>query len=174
MGVRAACFDLDGTMRRTLGRRHLIPASAVMSPRDVGGQVYADWEAYDKAGVHDDPQPGTIAVMEALYWAGVQNHVVSGSTEAARPQALQWLDTHAPHYYALKLRLPELEGGVQSGVLKARYVLELQAQGVEVIAFWEDWVPAARVITEMTGVPCVVVNPCYDGICTCGDEAAKV
>ncbi len=131
------------------------------------GHVYADWVEYDKAGAHDVPQPGPIAMMAMAYRAGIQNHVVSGSTEAARPQSEKWLDVNAPYYHNLRLRKPD-EDGIDSGYLKAQYVLRAQALGMEVLAFWEDWPPAAKTITEQTGVPCVVVNPRYPDMCTCG------
>jgi hypothetical protein len=37
-----------------------------------------------------------------------------------------------------------------------------------VLLAFNDWRPAAEQITELTSVPVVVVNPCYDGMCTCG------
>lgn len=93
MGKQIICWDLDATMRSSLQRRHLMPVSK--------GHVYADWVEYDKAGAHDVPQPGPIAMMAMAYRAGIQNHVVSGSTEAARPQSEKWLDVNAPYYLSL-------------------------------------------------------------------------
>lgn len=173
MGDKVVCWDLDSTLRSSLQRHHLSPA--VTRAGGEGPQVLTleDWHAYGVAGISDAPQPGPIAMMKMAWRSGAENHVVSGSTETARPQSEAWLNEHAPYYQVLRLRT-KAEEGTDSGLLKAQYVLGCQALGMEVLAFWEDWAPAAKTITELTGVPCVVVNPVYPDMCTCGYAGKEV
>lgn len=160
---QAICWDLDGVLRDARQRQALKPVASE-SPR---GQVpHAAWLDYDRAGLHDDPQWGPIAMMRVAWEGGYVNHVVSGSGEHARREAEEWLNTWAPFWHVLRLRKPE-EDGIEAGDLKVSYVRELRSRGDEVAAFWEDWPPAIRAL-QRANVRVVAVNPMYDGMCTCG------
>ncbi len=143
--------DLDSTICSTLPRHHL---------RDS-----QDWVKYALACSGDIPMFGTITMLRVA-WPTALVHIVSGRAEEARRQTEQWLTNYAVPYDELSLRATGDESG--SAALKVAHINGLKALGYDPQVVFEDWAPAAKTITEMTGVPCVVVNPLYPGMCTCG------
>lgn len=137
----AYCFDLDSTLRNSRHRHGKSPAT----------DPSATWEDYSALGEYDTPMPGPIRIMQDLHRFS-QIHIVSASEEAARAVTMAWLRVHVKSgwdFVALSVKD------------KPDYVKSLQAKGIDVRAFWEDWPPNARAITEQTGVPAIIVNPVY-------------
>lgn len=144
----AVLFDFDSTLRDSRERHHLSP---VFDPAKT-------WHDYSVAGLHDTPIDGTIAVMKALH-PYHQVHIVSGSNESARLESMEWLRKYVQTGWDF-LKLRNDADTRPNGEYKVSYVQALRARGVEVIAFYEDWWPAAQDLRAV-GVPVVVVNPGY-------------
>jgi hypothetical protein len=143
----AVCWDLDSTLADTRHRFHLIE-------KIKAGE--ATWDEHSLACADDEPLTSAIALMRLLFPHHTQ-HIVSGRSTVAAYQTRVWLEKHQVPFDALCLRRPD--DFTENGLIKVRYVRELQAQGIKVVCFFEDWPPAAAVIRELTGVPTVVLTP---------------
>lgn len=146
-GSLVACWDLDSTVRSTMQRRHLLP-------KIRAGQ--ATWDDYSLLAADDVPIPGSVALMrmlENVYW----NFAVSGTSAAALDLTRQWAKRHDVPLHDYLLR--PAGDTTENGVFKVGVIRQLQDAGLKVVLFLEDWEPAARYITEQTGVPVLGINP---------------
>ncbi len=144
----AVGFDLDSTLAWTRHRWHLSPMADPAS----------DWEKYCAARTGDTPVRGPVAAAR-LYYQHHQVHIWSGSEESSALVTLDWLDLHRIPFDGLRQRPPG--DRTPNGRLKARFILELRDQGIETVLYFEDHPDSARDIERLTGVPVLVVNPCY-------------
>jgi hypothetical protein len=150
------CWDLDSTLADTRHRFHLIEKiKAAGIPDDVRG-----WNEHSLACADDGPLEGAIALMRLLRPHHTQ-HIVSGRSNVARDLTLTWLINHDVPAARLTLRDPR--DFTENGLIKVRYVRELEARGIRVVMFFEDYPPVAEQIHEMTGVPVTVLTPPYRG-----------
>jgi hypothetical protein len=141
-------YDLDSTLRDSRQRHHLSPAK----------DSTKTWHDYSMAAIHDTPMIGPIQSM-LLHHRHHQVHILSGSNDSAREVAVRWLTACAPWYDHLQLRA---DGDTtENGEYKAAYINGLKDRGLIPVLMYEDWPPAADTIFRLTGVPVVVVNPCY-------------
>ena len=162
-GKAVALWDFDSTLRNSAQRHHLSPANCPGST----------WDDYSAAGIDDEPMHGSIMTLRLLYVAGIRNHIISGSSESARALSLQWLDRHVGLQHVESVRLRPAGDHRKNEVYKAAHVQEVREQGLIPVVFFEDWPPAAEHIQRETGVPVVVVNPCYP--CkNCGMTAEQI
>ncbi len=144
----AVGFDLDSTLGNTRHRWHLSPMADQSS----------DWDRYCAARAGDTPIRGPVAAAR-LHYPHHQVHIWSGSQESSALVTLDWLDLHRIPFDGLRQRPPG--DCTPNGLLKVRFILELREQGIETVAYYEDHPDSAQVIEEKTGVPVIVVNPCY-------------
>lgn len=149
----AVLYDLDSTVRDTRHRHHLSP---VADPSST-------WKLYALACEDDPPIRGTVARMR-LDWPHHQVHLVSGADPVSESMTRAWLGQHVgPYWDALHLRYG---GSVEDNAqVKAAYVAELHAAGIDVVLAYEDRPEVGLRLTELTSVPVVTINPCYDLTC---------
>lgn len=145
------CWDLDSTLADTRHRFRLIE-------KIKAGE--ATWDEHSLACVDDEPIGSAIALMRLLFPHHAQ-HIVSGRSAVARDQTLTWLEKYQVPFDALQLRRPD--DFTENGLIKVRYVRELEARSRRVVMFFEDYPPVAEQIHEMTGVPVTVLTPPYRG-----------
>jgi hypothetical protein len=143
----AVCWDLDSTLADTRHRFHLIE-------KIKAGE--ATWDEHSLACTDDEPLTGAISLMRLLAPHHTQ-HIVSGRSAVAAYRTRAWLEKHQVPFDEICLR--RRDDFTENGLIKARYVRELQALGIQVVMFFEDWPPVAAVVHEMTGVPAVVLTP---------------
>jgi hypothetical protein len=153
----AVVYDLHGTLADTSHRTDLAPGT----PNQPGIKD-SDWDTWSLACVDDTPIPGMIRRM-MMDFAYHQVHICTSEGEIASEVQRAWLSIYAAGSYDyLKMRT---RGDCRSGkLLKAEYILGLQADGLDVQLMYEDLKSDADYVTEMTGVPVVLVNPAYQWI----------
>ena len=113
----------------------------------------------------DEPIVGTVTVARML-WPSSLICIVSGRSDVAEDLTRGWLDQHAVPFDRLIMRPDDTE----NGVFKVNAVQQLQAEGLSVELFFEDWAPAAKYIYEQTKVPVLGVNPFDPETCLVGRE----
>lgn len=144
----AVGFDLDSSLANT---RHRWDLSPMKDPA-------SNWDKYCAARMGDTPFAGPVAAAR-LHYPHHQVHIWSGSEESSRLVTVHWLDLHKIPFDDLRQRQ---EGdGTPNGELKAHFILELRERGIETVLYFEDHPNSARIIEELTGVPVIVLNPCY-------------
>lgn len=143
----AVCFDLDSCLAWTRNRWHLSPSADPAS----------DWHKYCAARMGDAPIAGTVRAAE-LHYPHHQVHIISGSSDSSRAVTLAWLDLHHIPFDSLKQRPAGDE--TANGMLKVRFIRELNVQGIDVVLFYEDHPRTAEEI-GLAGVPVLGVNPFY-------------
>jgi hypothetical protein len=150
------CWDLDSTLCSTWHRQHMIPAVK------AGEKT---WDQYAELCAGDEPIEGAVELVRLLAPHNCQI-AVSGRSGSAKALTLEWLRTHG---VPLDRTIMRPDGDfTENGLLKVKVIRQLQRQGLDVRLFIEDWPQAAELIREQTGVPVLVVNPCYP------DEGAKL
>src|ERR1700733_7647805 len=92
-----------------------------------------------------------------------QVHICSARSAVARRLTENWLGMNTGNSYDF-LRLRDLGNRLPGRMLKAEYILDLKATGIDVVLVYEDLKADADFITEETGVPVVLVNPAYQWI----------
>ena len=140
----AVVVDLDGTVRDTRHRHHMIDRAA------PGG---VNWDAYSEACAGDTPVPGAVRLVRML----AEQHliiVVSGAQDVGWDQTVAWLRRHDVPYHALMMRTPD-EKGIPNPVLKARWVKERLAD-VPVVLAVDDHPGVAEAFAEL-GIPTLLV-----------------
>lgn len=141
-------FDKDSTLALTSHRRPLaMEAAAGRRP----------WLDYSRACMADEPVRAARQLMMIL----VHTHrcvVMSGATEC--PEAREWLRQHQFPYSDVLLR-PADEPETSNDALKIRWINELNRRGYRMELFVEDHPDTAAAIERETGVPVLVLNPCY-------------
>ena len=143
------CFDLDSTLADTSHRQPMIP--------DIKAGLKT-WEDYSLACSGDSVMEAPALVARILYQKHLI-HVVSGRDSVAASLTEKWLWRNGIPVDVLSLR--PAGDDTPNGERKASYVRQLQEDGFEVELFIDDWPENAAVIRELTGVPVLVVNPCY-------------
>lgn len=144
----AVGFDIDSTLADTRHRWSLSPMADPAS----------DWGRYCDARMGDTPIAGTVAALRAHYLYH-QVHLFSGSEDSSGPVTRRWLDRHRIPFDALRQRPAGDDRG--NAELKIDFIGDLRTAGIEVVLFYEDHPDVAREIGAKTGVPVLVVNPCY-------------
>jgi phosphoglycolate phosphatase-like HAD superfamily hydrolase len=144
----AVGFDLDSTLCNTRHRWHLSPMADPES----------SWEKYCAARIGDTPIPGVVAAAR-LHYLYNQIHIWSGSESSSDQVTRRWLTRHRVPFDDLRQRPPGDDS--PNAELKIRFIEELRAKGIETVLFFEDVPDVGRQIEEKTGVPVLVVNPCY-------------
>jgi hypothetical protein len=139
-GKPIICCDLDSTIAGTLHRQSIIAKVREGS---------ATWDEYALQCPADTPIWGTIELLRLLS-SMYEIHIVSIRAPAASDLTQEWLVKHNVPWFVLRL-----------GYNKINYIRELQDQGRDVALFIEDWPQNAAEIWAETGVPVLVVNPCY-------------
>lgn len=142
-------WDLDSTMFSTRGRHGMIPLIRA---------GHATWDDYAMACESDKPFPGAVALCHLLSQVGRQ---VAISGRSALALDLTWKVVR--HY---KIPLDDImlrpSGDLTpTAVFKVARIRDLERQGYIVRLFLEDDPEVAELIMQMTGVPVMVVNPCY-------------
>jgi hypothetical protein len=140
-------WDKDSTISDSSQRHHMLADCQA-------GRV--SWAEYSVACKDDKPVASVIELMWMLS-PSYLNVVMSGATEC--PEAMEWLEYHDVPADDVKYR-PEGDY-TENGLLKVRWIREYQAAGYDVAMYVEDWPETAETIRAATGVPVLVVNPCY-------------
>jgi hypothetical protein len=145
----AVCWDKDSTIANTAHRHSMIPE--IQAGRKT-------WREYALACETDTPVLAARALMKMLAPKHLQI-VTSGATEEAVVPIARWLlDKDFP---ADMIRLRPQGDMVDNALLKVRMLRELEEEGIEVVLFVEDNPVTASVIESMTGIPVMLLNPCY-------------
>lgn len=147
MSDHVVCFDKDSTLGRSTHRRWMIPE--ILDGKRT-------WAEYSRACAGDEPVEGALRLMRMLA-PFYQVHVMSGATDCLEARA--WLDRHGFPYHAVWMRQEGDE--TENALLKVRWLREVEQWGDVVELFVEDDPEAAEVIRQETGVPVLVLNPCY-------------
>ena len=142
-------YDMDSTVAHTYWRWHLTPTQ---NPDST-------WDDYAMACSGDTPLPGTVARMR-LDWPEHQVHICTGRPEKSRELTQAWLREHVGPYWD-HLELRPTGSRMPNGDFKVQYTRQLQAAGLEVVLFYEDWSKVAAQIYSETKVPVLGVNPFY-------------
>lgn len=140
-------WDKDSTISDSSQRQHMLAACQAGT---------TSWDEYSAACKDDTPIHAAIELMWMLSPLYL-NVVMSGATEC--PEAMQWLEYHDVPVDDVKYRQPG--DYTENGLIKVRWIKEYQAAGYEVAMFIEDWPETAETIRAVTGVPVLVLNPCY-------------
>lgn len=151
----AVVWDLDSVLAKTEHRHWMVPEIKA-------GRL--TWEDYALAAADDIPDPAAVDLLRLLSLSHLQA-VVTNRSAAARELTQRWFERHEIPARRLIMR-PAAEAKTNVSERdayewKARQILELESAGVAVLLAFEDWPDAAAVIRELTGVPVMVVNPCY-------------
>jgi hypothetical protein len=148
MSKHIVLCDLDSTLSNTSKREHLAVTSA----------NHADWVAYSKACIDDEPIAGVLAAIRGL--AKIYPiYIVSGRNEEAYWETVEWLSNNGITPYGLRLRRANDIG--HNGYYKVEHIQELQRRGLQPIMMFEDHEGVADMVEKMTGVPVVRVRPPY-------------
>jgi precorrin-6B methylase 1 len=144
----AVGFDLDSSLANTRHRWHLAPAA----------EPGADWEPYCAARMGDMPFPGPAAAAR-LHYPAHQVHIFSGSSASSEAVTRQWLSLHRIPFDGLRQRA---RGDRRENAdIKVGYIEDLRESGILMVLYYEDHPDVATEIYERTGVPVVILNPCY-------------
>jgi len=144
------CWDLDSTIADTLHRQHMVP-------KIKAGE--STWDDYSLACSEDKLMPATAWLMSLL--GGQHRHfIITGRSGIARELTVEWLGVRGVQYDRLIMRR---HGDHRPNPdLKIAVLRDLEAEGVKVAGFFEDWPEAAaRIRAEFPSLPVVVINPCY-------------
>lgn len=141
-------FDKDSTLADNSHRRWL--AKKVLAGEST-------WMDYSRACGDDKPIEAARKLMYLLA-PHYRLYIMSGSQDC--PEAREWLLEHRFPYNRLFFR--QDDDHTQNGLLKVKWIKELQKQGQRVELFVEDYVETAEIIEAETGVPTLVLNPRYD------------
>jgi FMN phosphatase YigB (HAD superfamily) len=144
----AVGFDLDSTLCDTRHRWHLSPMADPES----------SWAVYCAARTGDTPIAGTVAAAR-LHYLYNQIHIWSGSESSSDAVTRRWLNRHRVPFDDLRQR--PLGDDRPNAEVKIGFIEELRARGIETVLYFEDIPDVAAEIHEKTGVPVLVVNPCY-------------
>lgn len=144
------CWDLDSSLASTIHRRYLIP-------KILAGE--ATWDDYSMRCFDDPPIEGAVALMRLLTDLDPEVRHVAVSGRSARAQFLtqQWAVSFAVPLSRYMLR-PDGDR-TPNGEWKVSCIRQLQAEGLRVRLFVEDWGPAAAYIREHTGISVLGLNP---------------
>ncbi len=145
----AVCFDLDSTLASTVHRRFLVP--------DIKAGR-ATWHDYSMFCAKDAPVAGTVALARMLYPSRLIC-IVSGRSTRAEDLTREWLSRNDVPFDRVILRSDDID----NKLFKVNSVRQLQAEGLSVELFVEDWNEVAAYITEQTGIPVLGVNPFDEG-----------
>lgn len=155
-GTPTVCWDLDSTIRSTLHRRYLL--AEIRAGR-------ATWDDYSLLAADDVPIAGAVALLQLLdQQPDIFNVAVTGASAAARELTEDWCRKHNVPLAEFIMR--PAGDGTPNEVFKVAAVRKLQAAGMDVQLFVEDWEPIARYIAQETGIPVLGVNPFDDDAVT--------
>jgi hypothetical protein len=167
----AVLFDLDSTLRDSRHRHSMIPGDAFAGEGALEMTAAVDWHAYSVAGLKDAPFWGPITALR-MFSDSHQIHIISGSNESAMEQTRSWLETHVGLSYIDVIHLRPTGDLTPNAPYKVSYAASVEAQGLSVVLFWEDWPPTVAEL-EDAGYPVVCVNPRYP--CkACGSDPVAV
>lgn len=144
------CWDLDSTLRSSVQRRYLLPE--VRAGRKT-------WDDYSHLAKDDAPIPGSVALLRLLntFTFGVFNVAVTGASDATLQMTRDWCKEYDVPLDEFMMR-PAFDE-TENGVWKVSCVRKLQAAGMDVQLFVEDWEPIARYIAQETDIPVLGINP---------------
>lgn len=154
MKFRAIGWDKDSTLADSSQRHHMLADCR------AGRRT---WGEYAAACVNDKPVEAAVTLMRLL-GEFCHNIVMSGAEDC--PEARGWLSTHlalwehGPLLYD-DVRFRQPGDDIDNGLLKVRWIKEYQDKGYEFALYVEDWPVTAQLIREQTGIPVLVLNPCY-------------
>lgn len=142
-------WDKDSTLVSTEHRQHLVPLVKA-------GEL--SWEDYALACAGDQFVEGAVALMRLLAPHHLQ-FVMTGADNSAK-HLVQASFTRQMLPVDRLMMKPRLDT-IDNGELKVRWIKGLERQGFKFVLFVEDWPETADMIRQLTGVPVLVLNPCY-------------
>lgn len=147
--VPLVLWDKDSTIADTYHRQPMIELIRAKK---------ATWEEYSLAAVNDTPIESVVKLMWMLRLER-HNVVMSGANEISRPVVKDWFQQHHVPYDGLLLR-PDGDH-TSNPIFKRNLVLALMEYGYVIDLIVDDWPEAAAELRKSTGIPALVVNPCY-------------
>jgi hypothetical protein len=144
---RIVLFDKDSTLADTRSRRHLSPYN---DPTKT-------WVDYSMGCAMDAPITGPVRLIEMLYFADYEVHIISAANEECRDECIKWLNNHLIPYDVLRLKRED--DPADNTTYKLAYIAQLQAEGRKISLMVEDWPEIATAVERITGVPVLCLNP---------------
>lgn len=136
--MRYYLFDLDGTLADGTHRLHLLPKQDL--------HLTESWIEFNKACINDAPIRSTIDVMNMIYDAcekvdeGDQVIILTGRSDDAERETIEWLDDMGCKYHRLEMR--SKADNRPDTVIKEEF---LRGLGLEnIVACWDDSVKVIR------------------------------
>jgi len=145
--VDVIAWDLDSSMFNTSQRHWMIPEIRAK---------HKTWEDYSMACEYDEPFPAAVALC-CMFAPHARQVAISGRKECALDLTWASVRRHGIPLDDIMLSPPRIAGDK----FKVDGIRKLKKDGYLVRLFVEDDPRVAEVIREMTGVPVLVVNPCY-------------
>jgi hypothetical protein len=149
MNKPVVLWDKDSTLANTYHRQYMIPLIR---------ERKATWNDYHSACLDDKPIDGTVTLMRLLE-PFYHNIVVSGASKSAEPLIRKWAEMYNVPITDMILR-PDKDHRLNAD-FKVGVIQSMQEAGINPVLFVEDWPVVAEQIFRVTGVPVLVINPCY-------------
>lgn len=141
-------WDLDSTVFDTQHRQHMVPEIKAGN---------GTWEEYSLACTGDTPILASLVAMRVMRQS---SHVaISARYMCAFDATWNVVREHSVPLEEIYLR-PDGDN-TDNGVFKVAKLRQLEAMGYHFRLFVEDWPETAAYIRQHTGIPVLVVNPCY-------------
>jgi HAD superfamily, subfamily IIIB (Acid phosphatase) len=148
--INAVGWDLDSTVFNIQHRKHMLPLIK---------EKKATYSDYSLMCVNDTVLPGRVEMMTAFTEAGLVNIGISGRNDIALEQT--WEVIFKFNVPLGKVILRSEGDHTPNGVYKVRRLRELETLGYNIRFFLEDWREAGEYITRETGIPVIILDPCY-------------
>ena len=134
---KIAIFDYDGTLSDGSHRLHLLPKNDL--------HLTESWREFNLAAQFDTPITDTIAVMNAMYAAGICVIILTGRSDEVKAESIAWLRRYNAMYDFIIMR--KHDDNRKDTVIKEEILNEI---GLErIIACWDD---SPTVIPHLRGM----------------------
>lgn len=139
--VHTRLVDLDDTLCDTSHRHHLAAAG--------------EWEQYSLECGGDMPIPFTIEIVN--FWAGQGDdiHLVSGRSEVAYPQTIEWLESNRVKWSGITLR--SVGNRDHNAKFKRKCALMLLSKGADIVCAMDDNPEVVEPYGKL-GIPTLLVD----------------
>lgn len=148
--IPAVGWDLDSTVFNTQHRQYMVPLIR---------EKKATWEEYSLMCDGDTVLPGRIEMMRVFHEAGITNIGVSGGNSSASEK--RWEVIHKFDVPLDGLYLRPARDHCPNPELKVKGIRYYEGLGYKFRMFFEDWREAGVYIAEKTGIPVIILDPCY-------------
>lgn len=139
-------FDLDDTLSKTDQRSHFLE------------QTRPNWNAFNAACIHDEPNKPIINIMNSLLAQGAMVFIFTGRSEDVETDTIEWLTTHTDFSEFDALIMRPSRNYVTDDVLKKTWYESLPDEIKDnVVSVFEDRDSVVKMWRGI-GLPCFQVN----------------